>query len=118
MADLHHGLANGIMIDHVMRFNLPAATAKMAELARVAGVPGAGGMPERDAAAAFVDWLARMKADLGIPATLVGARRRSAPVTRADVPALVDVAIHDTCHQTNPRPCTRADFERIFAAAI
>ena len=28
------------MIDHVMRFNLPAATAKMAELARVAGVPG------------------------------------------------------------------------------
>jgi hypothetical protein len=42
VADLHHGLANGIMIDHVMRFNLPAATAKMAELARVAGVPGAG----------------------------------------------------------------------------
>ena len=38
VADLHHGLANGIMIDHVMRFNLPAATAKMAELARVAGV--------------------------------------------------------------------------------
>jgi alcohol dehydrogenase class IV len=27
VADLHHGLANGIMIDHVMRFNLPAATA-------------------------------------------------------------------------------------------
>src|SRR4029079_1769020 len=23
VADLHHGLANGIMIDHVMRFNLP-----------------------------------------------------------------------------------------------
>ena len=41
VADLHHGLANGIMIDHVMRFNLPAATAKMAELARVAGVPDA-----------------------------------------------------------------------------
>ena len=38
VADLHHGLANGIMIDHVMRFNLPAATAKLAELARVAGV--------------------------------------------------------------------------------
>ena len=40
VADLHHGLANGIMIDHVMRFNLPAATAKLAELARVARVPG------------------------------------------------------------------------------
>src|SRR5258706_1487143 len=65
VADLHHGLANGIMIDHVMRFNLPAASSKMAELARVAGVPRAGGMPERDAAAALIDWLRGMKADLG-----------------------------------------------------
>ena len=40
VADLHHGLANGIMIDHVMRFNLPAAPAKMAELAHVVGVAG------------------------------------------------------------------------------
>ena len=39
VADLHHGLANGIMIDHVMRFNLPSATTKLAELARVARVP-------------------------------------------------------------------------------
>ena len=105
------------MIDHVMRFNLPAATAKMAELARVAGVPGAAAMAERDAAGAFVAWLARMKADLGIPATLAALDAKR-PVTRADMPALVDVAINDTCHQTNPRPCTREDFERIFAAAL
>ena len=39
-------------------------------------------------------------------------------MTSADIPALVDVAINDTCHQTNPRPCTREDFERIFAEAI
>ncbi|NDP41677.1 MAG: iron-containing alcohol dehydrogenase [Aromatoleum sp.] len=117
IADLHHGLANGIMIDHVMRFNLPSATAKMAELARVAGVRGAIGMSEAAAANAFIDWLARMKADLGIPATL-GAMKSARPVTTADIPALVDVAINDTCHQTNPRKCTREDFERIFAAAI
>ncbi len=73
--------------------------------------------PQTRAAAAFIDWLARMKAELGIPATL-GALESPRPVTRADIPALVDVAIHDTCHQTNPRPCTRADFERIFAEAI
>jgi len=117
VADLHHGLANGIMIDHVMRFNATAATTKMAELARVAGVSGAGGMADEPAAMAFIDWLAGMKADLGIPATL-GALASQRPVTRADIPALVEVAIHDTCHQTNPRPCTRADFERIFAEAI
>jgi hypothetical protein len=117
VADLHHGLANGIMIDHVMRFNLPAATTKLAELARVAGVAGAGSMAEEAAAGAFVAWLTQMKADLGIPATL-SAWTSPRPVTHADVPALVDVAIDDVCHQTNPRPCTRADFERIFAAAI
>ena len=117
VADLHHGLANGIMIDHVMRFNLPAATEKMAELARVAGVRGAAAMSAEVAAVAFVDWLGRMKADLGIPAKL-GAFAAKRPVTTADIPALVEVAIHDTCHLTNPRKCTREDFERLFAAAI
>jgi alcohol dehydrogenase class IV len=43
-----------------------------------------------------------------------GARR----VTRADVPALVDVASKDLCHQTNPRPCSKADFEAMFASAM
>ena len=117
VADLHHGLANGIMIDHVMRFNLPAASAKMAELARVVGVADAAAMSHEAAAAAFVDWLAHIKADLGIPATL-GALASKRPVTAADIPALVDVAINDTCHLTNPRKCTREDFAEMFAAAI
>ena len=114
IADLHHGLANGIMIDHVMRFNLSAATAKMAELAHVVGVAK---RTEEASAAAFIDWLSALKRDLAIPATL-SAYDAKRPVTRADIPALVEVAINDTCHQTNPRPCTREDFERIFAEAI
>ncbi len=117
VADLHHGLANGIMIDHVMRFNLPAAGGKMAELARVAGVPGVAEMSADRAATAFIDWLVRLKADLGIPATL-GAMKSARAVTRADIPALVEVAIKDTCHLTNPRKCTREDFERMFAEAM
>jgi alcohol dehydrogenase class IV len=117
VADLHHGLANGIMIDHVMRFNLQSASAKMAELARVAGVSGVAAMSENAAAQAFIGWLSQMKATLGIPATLSGLHAPR-PVTQADIPALVDVAILDTCHQTNPRKCTRADFERIFAEAM
>src|SRR6185369_383262 len=116
VADLHHGLANGIMIDHVMRFNLPSATAKMAELARVAGVPRAGSMSEGDAASAFVTWLGATKQSLGIPAKLSGLSSQRA-VTSGDIPALVDVAINDTCHRTNPRPCAREDFERMFTEA-
>ena len=116
VADLHHGLANGIMIDHVMRFNLPSAIPKMAELAHVVGADVPGALPEAGAEA-FIDWLTALKADVAIPSTLRACQTKR-PVTRADIPALVDVAIDDTCHQTNPRKCTRGDFERIFAAAM
>jgi alcohol dehydrogenase class IV len=113
VADLHHGLANGIMIDHVMRFNASAATEKMAELARVANVPGARGANDVDAADAFIDWLAGLKAQLGIPASL-----GLAGVSRGQIDALVEVAINDICHQTNPRPVTREDFASIFGRAM
>ncbi len=101
VADLHHGLANGVMIDHVMRFNRDAAGAKMAELARVAGVPD------------LVAWLTKLKAELGIPAQL-----GALGVKREQLPRLVDIALADICHRTNPRPCTKQDFERLFAAAL
>ena len=104
VADMHHGLANGIMIDHVMRFNRDAAEAKMAELARVCGA----GTTGED----FIAWLAAVKQRIGIPATLAG------KVTREQLPRLLDIAVADTCHKTNPRPVTRGDFERIFTAAL
>ena len=117
VADLHHGLANGIMIDHVMRFNLPSATAKLAELAHVARVPNSDAGSDEARAQAFVAWLTELKRTLGIPATLADyhAARR---VTAGDIERLVDVAVADTCHQTNPRPCTADDFRRIFEGAL
>jgi alcohol dehydrogenase class IV len=105
VVDMHHGLANGIMIDHVMRFNAAAAEARMAELARVCGA----GSSADD----FVGWLTRVKARIGIPARLA-----TSGVSAAHLPRLVEVAIADTCHRTNPRPCSAADFERIFTAAL
>ena len=104
VADMHHGLANGIMIDHVMRFNRDAAEAKMAELARVCGAGNTG----ED----FIAWLAALKQRIGIPATLAG------KVTREQLPRLVEIAVADTCHRTNPRPVTKGDFERLFSAAL
>ena len=117
VADLHHGLANGVMIDHVMGFNLSAATAKMAELARVCGAPGGDQGSEEARAAAFIPWLRELKASIGIPAKL-SAIAGGRPVTRADFPRLVEVAYADLCHQTNPRKCAKSDFEALFAAAL
>src|SRR5690348_17001188 len=105
VVDMHHGLANAIMIDHVMRFNADAAGAKMAELARVCG---AGADP-----ADFVRWLEALKQRIGIPARL-GAKG----VAASHIPKLVEVAVNDTCHRTNPKPVSAADFERLFQSAL
>jgi alcohol dehydrogenase class IV len=80
-------------------------------------VPGGDEGSSEARAQAFVRWLAALKAELGIPARLsdyAGARR----VSRDDIGRLVDVAVNDTCHKTNPRPCTADDFRRIFTEAM
>jgi alcohol dehydrogenase class IV len=105
VCNLHHGLANALMIDTVLAWNHEAVPAKFDELAHVCGVAGGGN--------AFVPWLKALKTSLGITGTLA-----SHGVTDADMDSLVQVATADICHQTNPRPCTAADFERLFRAAM
>ncbi len=105
VCDLHHGLANALMIDTVLDWNREAAPAKFDELAHVCGVRGGG--------AAFVPWLRELKAQLGITGRLA-----QHGVTGQQIPKLVAIAVKDICHQTNPRPVTAADFQRLFEAAL
>jgi alcohol dehydrogenase class IV len=102
---LHHGLANALMIDTVLAWNFDAVPQKFDELAHVARVDGGG--------KAFVPWLQRLKAQIGIAGGL-----SAHGVTRNDVPRLVQIATADICHQTNPRPVSAADFERFFIQAM
>ena len=105
VCDLHHGLANALMIDTVLAWNLEAAPEKFDELAHVCKVPGGG--------AAFVPWLKQLKESLGITGGLA-----SHGVTPEHFPRLIEIATADICHQTNPRPCTAADFDALFKAAL
>ena len=104
VCDLHHGLANALMIEPVMSFNLEAVPEKFAELAHVVGAASA---------SAFVPWLAHLKQQIGIAPSLA-----AVGVQREQFARLVEIATHDMCHQTNPRPCAAADFERFFAEAF
>ena len=105
VCDMHHGLANALMIDTVMAWNHEAAPAKFDELAHVCRVSGGG--------AQFVAWLRQLKRSVGITGTLA-----SHGVGPQHLQRLVEIATADGCHQTNPRPCTAADFERLFQAAM
>ena len=105
VCDLHHGLANALMIDTVMDWNYTAAPKKFDELAHVCGVAGGG--------TAFVPWLRNLKASVGITGGLA-----AHGVKPEHLPRLVQIATADSCHQTNPRPCTASDFEALFKAAM
>lgn len=105
VCDMHHGLANALMIETVLAWNIEAAQDKFEELAHVCHVAGGG--------PGFVRWLGHLKQQVGITGTL-----SSHGVRKDQLPRLVDIAVKDICHQTNPRPVTAADFERLFLAAM
>ncbi len=104
VCDMHHGLANALMIDTVMAWNLAAAPKKFDELAHAVGVNGG---------AQFVAWLKSIKQQIGIAPSLT-----AAGVSAAQIPRMVEIATADICHQTNPQPCAAADFERLFNEAM
>ena len=105
VCDLHHGLANALMIDTVLEWNQLAVPEKFDELAHVCKVRGGGDD--------FVPWLRTLKARVGIKGKL-----RDHGVKAEQVPRLVEIAVADICHQTNPRPVKADDFKRLFEAAM
>ena len=105
VCDLHHGLANALMIDTVLAWNREAVPAKFDELAHAAGVAGGG--------AAFVPWLKALKARIGIADGL--ARHGVRP---EQLPRLSELAAADFTNGTNPRPATAADYERLLRQAL
>ena len=106
VCDLHHGLANGVMIDYCMAFNCPAAEKEFIDLARAANLVDIS--PE-----GVLHWLRDLKRTLDIPAGLA-----EAGVSQDALPALVHWAMRDGCHALGPKAVTEDDFRKIFSAAL
>jgi alcohol dehydrogenase class IV len=103
--DLHHGLANALMIPYAMQFNLAAVPERLARLATVVGAePTANG---------FIDWLHALNTKIGIPNKL-----SDVGVVANKLDHLVAIAYADGCHPLNPRSCTAEDIRSIYAAAL
>jgi alcohol dehydrogenase class IV len=105
VADLHHGLANALMIDTVLHWNHEAVPEKFDELAHAAGVPGGG--------FAFVTWLKHLKQQIGIQGGLA-----AHGVTEAMLPRMAALAEADFTNGTNPRKATADDYARLLKAAM
>lgn len=105
VADLHHGFANGLMIEPALRFNLQVVPERFRIMAQTVGLEGDG--------EAFLSWLSDLKRRIGIPRGPA-----EAGVKPEERGRLAELAFADTCHLNNPRPCTPADFRRLWDEAF
>jgi alcohol dehydrogenase len=107
-----HGLSNSLVLPHVLRFNLPDAANRYAELAALV-VPHASGSDEARAQALIVA-MQQIATLTGIETTL-----QQVGVTEADLDRLADDAMLQTrLLGNNPREVTREHARAIYAAAL
>ena len=106
VADMHHGLANAIMIPYGMEFNAPVCEDRMKMICEVVG------LNERSSAS-FIGWLRDLNRTIGIPAGL-----STQGVEASSVERLADLAMKDPCHACNPRAVSREDFLSIYHKAL
>ena len=105
---LPHGVANAMLLPEVMRFNLPAATKRFADIAEALGCD-VRGLSDEAAAEAGIEAVANFCREMGIPEYLddVG-------VDKAKVPAMAVTALEDGVGATNPRKTTVSECEEVF----
>jgi alcohol dehydrogenase class IV len=104
---VHHGLANAIVLPHVVRFNGEVDSSQYIRVAEALGLAPAVEPAEQVAA-----FLTRFNAELNLPTRL-----RDVNVPREGLPQLAARALEDGCHLTNPRSCTQADMLRLYELA-
>lgn len=112
LLDAPHGVVNGVLLPHVIRYNARATPDRFVALAAAAGLDVAG-IPGEEAAELLADHVRRLADDVGVPRGL-----RELGVTVADVPRLADTTLDDACLTTNPRAATLHDVEKLFLEAL
>jgi alcohol dehydrogenase len=107
---LTHGIAIGIMLPHVIRFNALAVGTLYGDLAHEAGLVNGDGAVAAEALARRMSELVQRA---GLPAKL-----SVCGVSKGIVPVLAEEASQQWTGKFNPRPATEADYVRLFEAAL
>ena len=106
-----HGVLNGIVLPHAMRFNIPIAATAYRGLAPILGVKG-GGLGDAALGEKVCEATAMFVRDFGLPQRL-----RDLGIPRGDLPSVAEEAMESKSVRANLRPVTRADALRILEAA-
>jgi 4-hydroxybutyrate dehydrogenase len=102
ISNVHHGLANAIVLPAVMEFNRTAVPGRLARVAVAMGKAPTG--TEEVLARRAIERVRELNATLGIPARL-----REAGVQEKDLETIAQKAFQDASHLSNPRKCSEAD---------
>lgn len=104
--DIHHGLANAVIMPYVLNFNRAAIEDRMARLARYLGLPKPG-------FGATLDWILELRDGLGIPHRLA-----ELGVDESRIEELASMAASDPCAPENPVPAGAAEMKNMYLAAL
>ena len=111
LTDLPHGLLNAIMLPHVMEFNAPVATDRLADVAVAMGVD-TGLMSPGEAADAATAMVRALVGKASLPGSL-----REIGVRMSQLDQIARNALDDAYIVTNPRPVVEDDARAICLAA-
>jgi len=106
LLDTHHGLANAINLPYGMQFNLPGFEDKFARIANALQLCDTTGE-------SVIRYLFELNSRIGIPARL-----HDIHVREEHLDTLADLAFADFAHPNNPKPVSRNDFRKLYAAAL
>ncbi|MDQ1006211.1 alcohol dehydrogenase class IV [Streptomyces sp. V4I23] len=112
LLDAPHGVVNGVLLPHVIRFNAEEWPERFVALGAAAGIATAG-VPPHEVAAQLADLVRGLADDVGVPKGLA-----SLGVAEWDVPVLARTTMKDACMATNPRDVAVQDVEKLFREAL
>ena len=112
LLDLPHGVINGVLLPHVIRFNAAQDPLPYVAIATSLGLPEGRARPE-EAAMAVADRVDRLARQVGVPTGLA-----EIGVRESDLDVLATNALHDACMSTNPRSATHREIVDLFRSAL
>ncbi|WP_294612135.1 lactaldehyde reductase [uncultured Gilliamella sp.] len=104
-----HGVANAVLLPHIMAYNAEFTADKYRNIAKAMGVKGTEAMSTQAARQAAVEAVKQLNKDVGIPATL-----KEIGVKKEDIAALAQAAFADVCTGGNPRDTNIKEIEELY----
>ncbi len=106
LKDIHHGLANGVLMPYVVAFNSKELVQEFTDISRYLNL-------RNPSPSALVEWLVNLRKEIGIPHTIA-----ELGIKETDVSELAELAANDISASQNRVPITTSITRRLYDQAL